>query len=153
MSAVERASEASSVEQTNEWAVRVNEQADEQMAQYSTRQFHILSTNCAVAAVMAKGVCFCTSYLPVVFHDNWSWFLIRIQGKKITKDVRKNVFQRLKFLICFVLKNFAFSKTLVSAESVFLETNVFSFFSFLHFLCKLRISVSIGLKNDIFRLG
>ena len=34
MSAVERASKASSAEQANEWAVQVNERADEQMAQY-----------------------------------------------------------------------------------------------------------------------
>ena len=40
MSAAERASEASSAEQANEWAVRANERADERMAQYSTRRFH-----------------------------------------------------------------------------------------------------------------
>ena len=34
MSAAERASEASSAEQANEWAVRANERANEQMAQY-----------------------------------------------------------------------------------------------------------------------
>ena len=50
------ACKASSVEQVNELALRANEQVDQQMAQYSTRQFHILSTHCAVAAVMAKGV-------------------------------------------------------------------------------------------------
>ena len=47
MSAAERASEASSVEQANEWAVRAYEQAYERMAQYSTRQFHGHSTHCA----------------------------------------------------------------------------------------------------------
>ena len=34
MSAAKRASEASNVEQVNEWAVRVNERAYERMAQY-----------------------------------------------------------------------------------------------------------------------
>ena len=47
MSAAERASKASSAEQANEWAVRANEQADKQMAQYSTRRFHIVSTQSA----------------------------------------------------------------------------------------------------------
>ena len=54
MRAMERASEANSLEQANEWALWANEQVDKQMAHYSTRQFHILSTHCAVAAVMAK---------------------------------------------------------------------------------------------------
>ena len=36
MSAAERASEASSAEQVNEW---VNKQAEERIAQYSTRRF------------------------------------------------------------------------------------------------------------------
>ena len=39
MSAVERASAA------NEWVVRANERADEQMTQYCTRRFHIISTH------------------------------------------------------------------------------------------------------------
>ena len=46
MSAAERASVASSAEHANEWAVRVNEQMEEHMAQYSTRRFHILFTHC-----------------------------------------------------------------------------------------------------------
>ena len=44
MSAAERASEASSAEQANESAVRVNEQTEEQMARHSTRRFHSHST-------------------------------------------------------------------------------------------------------------
>ena len=44
VSAVERASEESSAEQANECAVRANERAEERMAQYSTRRFHMLST-------------------------------------------------------------------------------------------------------------
>ena len=43
-------SEACSVEQANEWAVRAIEQADVQMAQHSTRQFHAISTQSAAAA-------------------------------------------------------------------------------------------------------
>ena len=43
MSAAERASEASSAEKVNECAVRVNERADESMAQYSTHRFYIIS--------------------------------------------------------------------------------------------------------------
>ena len=47
MSAAERASDASIAELANEWAERVNERAEErmQMAQYSTRQFKIISTH------------------------------------------------------------------------------------------------------------
>ena len=52
MSAVERASEASSGEQANEWVARANEQTEErmeeQMAQYSTRQFDRHSAHCAL---------------------------------------------------------------------------------------------------------
>ena len=46
MSAEERASEASSAsaEQTNEWAVQVNERTEKRMAQYSRRGFHGHST-------------------------------------------------------------------------------------------------------------
>ena len=44
MSAVERASEASSAEKANECAVRVNERVDEWMAQYFMRRFHSHST-------------------------------------------------------------------------------------------------------------
>ena len=44
----ERASEASSEEQANEWAVRANERTEERMAQYSTRQFHIIWTHRAM---------------------------------------------------------------------------------------------------------
>ena len=47
MSAAERAIGASSAEQANEWAKRVNKQTEEQMAQCSTRQFHSHSTQCA----------------------------------------------------------------------------------------------------------
>ena len=47
MSAAERASEASSAEQENEWAVGAIERADERMAQYPTRRFHINNTRCA----------------------------------------------------------------------------------------------------------
>ena len=55
MSAAERASEASSAEQANEWAVRANERADERMAQYSTRQFHnILALSGLVATERAE---------------------------------------------------------------------------------------------------
>ena len=39
MSAAERASDASSAEQVNEWLVRGNKQAEERIAQYSTRRF------------------------------------------------------------------------------------------------------------------
>ena len=35
----------------SEWAVRANEWADERMAQYSTRRFHIISTHSAVAVL------------------------------------------------------------------------------------------------------
>ena len=49
MSAAERASEASSAEQANEIALRANQRADEQMAQYSTRRFHSHSTHGAFA--------------------------------------------------------------------------------------------------------
>ena len=41
MSAAQRASEASSLEQANERAVRANERADERMTQCSTHRFHI----------------------------------------------------------------------------------------------------------------
>ena len=44
MSAAERASEASSAKRANEWAVRANERADEQMDQHSTLRFHAIST-------------------------------------------------------------------------------------------------------------
>ena len=46
MSAAERSSDASNAELVNEWAERVNQRAEEQMqmAQYSTRQFQIIST-------------------------------------------------------------------------------------------------------------
>ena len=47
MSAAENASEASSAEQANEWAVRANERVDEREAQHSTRRFHSHSTHCA----------------------------------------------------------------------------------------------------------
>ena len=47
MSAAKRASEAN--EQANEWAVRANERTEEQVAQYSTRRFHIIGTPCAMA--------------------------------------------------------------------------------------------------------
>ena len=40
MNAVERLIDASSAEQAFEWAVRANEQTEERMALYSTRQFH-----------------------------------------------------------------------------------------------------------------
>ena len=40
MSAAERASEASSAEQANKWAVRVNERTEEWMVPYSTHRFH-----------------------------------------------------------------------------------------------------------------
>ena len=46
-SAAERASEASSAEKANECVVRVNEWADERIAQYSTLRFHGHSTHCA----------------------------------------------------------------------------------------------------------
>ena len=49
MSAAERASEVSSAQQANEWVVRANEQTEEQMAQYSTRRFHIIWNHCAVS--------------------------------------------------------------------------------------------------------
>ena len=42
----ESVSKASSAEQANEWVVRANEWADEQMAPYSMRQFRIISTHC-----------------------------------------------------------------------------------------------------------
>ena len=45
MSAAERVSEASSAAQVNEWAVQVNDWAEEQTAQYSTRQFRAVSTH------------------------------------------------------------------------------------------------------------
>ena len=45
MNEAERASNMSSTKQTNELTVRTNKQADEQMIQYSTRRFHILSTH------------------------------------------------------------------------------------------------------------
>ena len=45
MSTAERASEASSAEQANEWAMRANEW----MAQYSTRRLHTILTHCALA--------------------------------------------------------------------------------------------------------
>ena len=44
MSAEERSNEASSAEKANECAVRVNERADELMAQYSMHRFHGHST-------------------------------------------------------------------------------------------------------------
>ena len=46
MIAAERASEGNSAEEANECWVRVNERADEQMAQYATCGFHSLSTHC-----------------------------------------------------------------------------------------------------------
>ena len=49
MSTVERASEASSADQANEWAARANEQVEERMAQYSTRWFHSHSTHWCIA--------------------------------------------------------------------------------------------------------
>ena len=59
MSAADRASEAystgqanESVDQVNEWAMQLNEQADEQMTQYSMRQFHILFTQCATSVFL-----------------------------------------------------------------------------------------------------
>ena len=50
MSAAERASDASIAELANEWAERVNEQAEErmQMAQYSMRPFQIISTHSGI---------------------------------------------------------------------------------------------------------
>ena len=47
MSAAERASEASSADQVNEWAVRANER----MAEYSTRRFLGHVTHCAMSPV------------------------------------------------------------------------------------------------------
>ena len=44
MSAAERASEASSVEQANKWAVRVNERTDERVAQYLRLYFWLIQT-------------------------------------------------------------------------------------------------------------
>ena len=44
VSAAEGASEASSPEQANEWAVRVNEQTDERVAQYYSLYSWLLST-------------------------------------------------------------------------------------------------------------
>ena len=45
MSAAERASEASSAEQANAWAVQANERMEEQMAQSSLRRFRIILTH------------------------------------------------------------------------------------------------------------
>ena len=56
MSPVERTSEASSTDQANERAVRVNERAEERMAQYSTRPFHVLSTHCALLEVFVRSL-------------------------------------------------------------------------------------------------
>ena len=39
------ASESSSAKQADEWAVRVNERADERLAKYSTRRYHSRSTH------------------------------------------------------------------------------------------------------------
>ena len=47
MSAAEHTTKASSAEQANEWAVRMYER----MALYSTHQFHILSTQCAICSL------------------------------------------------------------------------------------------------------
>ena len=48
MSAAER---ASSAEQANEWAMRANEQTEEQMAQYSTRKCHIVINHILVMPI------------------------------------------------------------------------------------------------------
>ena len=48
LSAPGSASEASSAEQANEWAVRVGEQMEERMAQHSTRRFHTHAIHCAL---------------------------------------------------------------------------------------------------------
>ena len=55
MSTAER---ANSAEQANERAVRANEQAEEGMTQFSTRQFHTISTQCALTGKdsMAKNI-------------------------------------------------------------------------------------------------
>ena len=44
VSVAEPANKTSSAEQENGWVARANEQADERMALYSTRQFHRHST-------------------------------------------------------------------------------------------------------------
>ena len=54
MSAEERTSEASSVEQANKWAVWANEWMEDLMAHYSTRRFHSHFTECALGA--EKGI-------------------------------------------------------------------------------------------------
>ena len=56
MSAVERASEASSAVQANEWALRVSERTEERMAQYSMRQFCSHSTRCAAFFVLTLDI-------------------------------------------------------------------------------------------------
>ena len=60
MSTAERAIEASSAEQANEWAVRVNEWTEERMTKYSTRQFHSISTHCRLVAAEFVGQDFVT---------------------------------------------------------------------------------------------
>ena len=57
MSAAERESKGSSVEQANEWAVRADERADESMTHYSPRWSHGLSTQCVLISGFAAWQC------------------------------------------------------------------------------------------------
>ena len=55
MSAAERASEASSAEQANGWAVRANERTEKRVAQYYARRFHCHSTHRATSSFPWSG--------------------------------------------------------------------------------------------------
>ena len=55
VSAAERASEESSAEQANERVVQANERTEERMAQYSTRRFHIISTQSRAYGTTNRG--------------------------------------------------------------------------------------------------
>ena len=65
MSAAERADEASSAEQANEWTVRANEWTDERVAQYCSLPFWLLSTivHYALGSPLYYVIYFCRIHL------------------------------------------------------------------------------------------